>query len=235
MNYAQARRAVAAKFGEHAFIEHARREKKSIQYRVFLKSEPRPSCIGVGTSWKRAVEMAMNAEVTRAPVVAPSLPASPQSGIQMPSDLQFTVRDSVAAPVAGCTTIPASDSQVEARVTAAVTGPGAALDAAVAEAKEPERPQVMTLQGESRIATWADMAVIAVKKLAQAGAFNTDDVWAALDGDGIERPTDSRALGQVMQRLKREGLIKPTGETVPTKQKSRHRAPIAVWMGTPSR
>lgn len=80
MNYAQARRAVTAKFGDHGLVEHARREKREVQYRVFLKTGGRPVCIGAGSSWKRAVEMAMKAEVTRAP--APPAQVKPASALR---------------------------------------------------------------------------------------------------------------------------------------------------------
>lgn len=179
MNYAQARRAVAAKFGDHGLVEHARREKREVQYRVFLKTGGRPVCIGAGSSWRRAVEMAMKAEVTRTP--------------PMPS--------------------------------------GAALDAEVATAQvnavEPVEPE-----GEK---PWAEHAAAAVKTMALNPTFTSDDVWELLDDWCLVRPADSRALGQVMQKLKREGVIRPTGTTVPTRQKSRNRAPIAVWVGTTSK
>lgn len=125
-----------------------------------------------------------------------------------------------------------STAGFEARaVTAPGAALGAALDAALADAKKPVEPERPPEGGKP----WAMHAMAAVKTMSLNPSFTIDDIWAKLDGMGIARPSDSRALGQVMQRLKREGVIKPTGKTVPTKQKSRHHAPIAVWVGTPGK
>lgn len=57
------------------------------------------------------------------------------------------------------------------------------------------------------------------------GEFTSDDIWAA----GLQKPAEPRALGTVLMKLAREGLITKTGRYVQTAQVSRHAAPIAVW------
>lgn len=58
---------------------------------------------------------------------------------------------------------------------------------------------------------------------AQLGKFTTDDLWDA----GLIKPLEPRALGPVMLRAAKRGLIEATGEY----RKSRYRncAPLPVW------
>lgn len=55
--------------------------------------------------------------------------------------------------------------------------------------------------------------------------FTSDDVWEY----GLPKPREARALGAVMAQLARECRIERTGAYRPTRQVSRHGAPIAVW------
>lgn len=76
---------------------------------------------------------------------------------------------------------------------------------------------------------WKSQAATVVATLAQSGQpFTPDDVWAA----GLPRPREPRALGPVMMRAVKSGLIEPTGEWVNSKQASQHATPVRVWRGT---
>jgi hypothetical protein len=55
--------------------------------------------------------------------------------------------------------------------------------------------------------------------------FTADDVWDT----GLEPPRESRALGAVFVRMKRDGIIAPTDMFKLTKRRLRHAAPIRVW------
>lgn len=66
---------------------------------------------------------------------------------------------------------------------------------------------------------------IVLRKYWRDGEFTSDDIWAA----GLEKPAEPRALGTVLMKLAKEGLIEKTGRYIKTAQVSRHAAPIAVW------
>lgn len=78
-------------------------------------------------------------------------------------------------------------------------------------------------------AEWNEQADAVVAALARSGRrFSPDDVWAA----GLPRPREPRALGPVMMRAVKSGLIEPTGEWINSKQASQHATPVRVWRGT---
>jgi hypothetical protein len=62
----------------------------------------------------------------------------------------------------------------------------------------------------------------------QKQEFTSDDIWLA----GLEEPSEPRALGPVLARLKKEGAIFKTGRFVQTARVSRHATDIAVWGST---
>lgn len=69
-----------------------------------------------------------------------------------------------------------------------------------------------------------------VRKLAQHGeSFTTDQVWDDLAGIYTAEP---RALGAVMTRLAKAGIIEKTGTYVPSSRMECHARPIPVWIGT---
>jgi len=77
-------------------------------------------------------------------------------------------------------------------------------------------------------ADWTQQAFEVVTALARSGRpFTPDDVWAA----GLPRPREARALGPVMMRAVKSGLIEPTGEWINSKQASQHATPVRVWRG----
>ena len=60
--------------------------------------------------------------------------------------------------------------------------------------------------------------------------FTTDDVWAILDTD--DDLADPRAIGAIMQRVQRSGVIAPTDQRRPSARPEAHRRPIRVWRVT---
>ena len=77
---------------------------------------------------------------------------------------------------------------------------------------------------------WVAEAEAAVGSFRQP--FYTDDVWEILDAAGVPFPREGRALGPVMLRFYRAGLIEPTGEWDRTKRPGCHRAPMRQWRPT---
>lgn len=74
--------------------------------------------------------------------------------------------------------------------------------------------------------SWAELAydtVINVAKLHQE--FTPDDIWKT----GLQKPLEARALGGVMARAKREGIIKKTGRVQPTTQVESHGTDVTIW------
>ncbi len=79
---------------------------------------------------------------------------------------------------------------------------------------------------------WRASAFGAVIYLARTRPeFCTDDVWAVLEQRGIDGPREPRALGPVMMRAIRLGLIVDTGRMTPSKR--RHATKITVWSAAP--
>lgn len=77
-------------------------------------------------------------------------------------------------------------------------------------------------------AAWLAAARAAVLSVARRGEeFTSDDVWQT----GLPSPPEPRALGAVMGELARVGLIAQTGRYVRTARRTRHNAPVAVWLG----
>ncbi|RMR58869.1 hypothetical protein ALP83_200139 [Pseudomonas syringae pv. actinidiae] len=73
---------------------------------------------------------------------------------------------------------------------------------------------------------WAELAydtVISVAKTHQE--FTPDDIWKT----GLPKPIEARALGGVMARAKREGIIEKTGRVQPTTQVESHGTDITIW------
>ncbi len=74
--------------------------------------------------------------------------------------------------------------------------------------------------------SWSEMAYAAVRQVAEKQPeFTPDDIWAT----GLQKPSDARALGGVMKRARKEGLIEKTGRVQPTTQPESHGTDITVW------
>lgn len=78
---------------------------------------------------------------------------------------------------------------------------------------------------------WLIMATGIVKTLAAGGfPFTTDRVWSMLERIPVATH-EPRALGAVMRKLARQGVIRTTGEYVKTQRREAHSRPIPVWVG----
>jgi hypothetical protein len=72
---------------------------------------------------------------------------------------------------------------------------------------------------------WATKANLWILRLDGWKTFTSEDVLAAV---GFPE-CDARALGPVIMRSARAGLIRKTGRYVQCSRPSRHAAPVAVW------
>lgn len=75
---------------------------------------------------------------------------------------------------------------------------------------------------------WRREAEAAVQILIRKGEpFSTDEVWRLLEGSSA-KTHEPRAMGAVMRKFVKEGLIDSIGYQKTTRRES-HRRPIAVW------
>lgn len=71
---------------------------------------------------------------------------------------------------------------------------------------------------------WKARAHVAVREVClKMEQFTSDNIWAVLD-----RPREPRALAGIL-RSHNGKSCEPTSVFIPTKQVSRHRAPVRVW------
>lgn len=65
---------------------------------------------------------------------------------------------------------------------------------------------------ESHSAPWAAVAMDALRDVAKVRSIvSSEDVWACLDARGIPRPVEGRAMGPVMARAVKQGILDPLG------------------------
>ena len=78
---------------------------------------------------------------------------------------------------------------------------------------------------------FADQAFAALDRVARVQQrLIVDDIWAALGSAGGIAPTrDKRAMGAVLQRGVREGVILPTPQFQASAQKQCHANPRRIW------
>ncbi len=73
---------------------------------------------------------------------------------------------------------------------------------------------------------WSELAYQTLLKVAKENAeFKPDHIWAA----GLPKPEEARALGAVMSRGKRNGIIEKTGRVGPTEQPESHGTDVTIW------
>lgn len=73
---------------------------------------------------------------------------------------------------------------------------------------------------------WIELAYATVRHVAeQHSEFTPDEIWAT----GLQKPSEPRALGGVMSRARRHGLIEKTGRVQPTKQPESHGTDVTIW------
>lgn len=75
---------------------------------------------------------------------------------------------------------------------------------------------------------WKDVALFAVRVVAEALPEFTTDVVVSVMPDGVE-VHDNRAWGPVMRRAARLGYIRKTDRVSTTRRPSNHARPLAVW------
>jgi hypothetical protein len=72
---------------------------------------------------------------------------------------------------------------------------------------------------------WREDAITVIRALASTRKqITADDVWAHL-----EHPPEPRALGHVMRRAAKLGIITPTRTYKPSKRQACHGRPVRVW------
>jgi hypothetical protein len=73
---------------------------------------------------------------------------------------------------------------------------------------------------EVRAAPWVAVAREALLAVAERQvSLTSDDVWQELERRGVPAPEEGRAMGPVMKRAMREGVIEPVGYTQGTNPK----------------
>lgn len=76
---------------------------------------------------------------------------------------------------------------------------------------------------------WMTAADYAVAHLAlRKPEVTADDVWDVLDGMELETP-ENRAMGPVMRRAAKAGIIERTDRTIKTRRPSRNHGDVRVW------
>lgn len=78
-----------------------------------------------------------------------------------------------------------------------------------------------------KAAAWE--AVLWACDLRRGGEFTTDLVWWRLHKLGAVPPREPRAMGPVMLKAKRLGLVRFAGRTVLTTRPQAHRGMVRVW------
>ncbi len=74
---------------------------------------------------------------------------------------------------------------------------------------------------------WYASAMDALETVAERMfVFTTDDVWAEMNNHS---PREPRAMGAIMAKAKRLGLIEATSMYQPTKREASNHRPIRVW------
>ncbi len=94
-----------------------------------------------------------------------------------------------------------------------------------------ERDQAIERSEDHAHAEWLAMALLTVQKMGLlGGTFTTDDVWRWLDHYGVTTH-EPRAMGAVMKRAVKDGLIEPTGVYVKSTRKVNHARPQVQYRG----
>lgn len=79
------------------------------------------------------------------------------------------------------------------------------------------------------VSLWQALAYQTVWRLAATqNAFSSDDAWATLEG--LPTPDDPRALGPVLTRCAKDGLIRKSDMVVKSHRRVCHARPVNVWI-----
>lgn len=83
------------------------------------------------------------------------------------------------------------------------------------------------------LSVWSELAYRTVELLTQRQAtLTTDDVWMRIEH--LPKPNDPRALGPVMLRAQRNGLLTRSGAFRVSQHKANHKRPVSVWLSVPA-
>ncbi len=79
---------------------------------------------------------------------------------------------------------------------------------------------------------WKDEAYKCVR-LARVyyAEFTTDTIWKMLENIG-HTTHEPRAMGAIMRRAAKEGLIEPTGKYLKSRRPECHKRPVMLWRST---
>lgn len=73
---------------------------------------------------------------------------------------------------------------------------------------------------------WKERAFATIIKVAESmPELTPDDIWDT----GLEKPSEPRALGPLMNAAKGKGVIEKTGRVQPTRQKGSHGCDVTIW------
>jgi hypothetical protein len=93
------------------------------------------------------------------------------------------------------------------------------------ESPEEARDEAIAQVGKNAPADWFERALEAIARIAALNFYlTTDDVW-----DKVDSPPEPRAMGAVMEKARRRGLIKPTDRTQKSRRRECHARPLRVW------
>lgn len=140
-----------------------------------------------------------------------------------PADLSYVIRIGLRSYLDGLGVLPALHHPSESELALAREA-GAVQGDRTAQA-EAARADGIDRADRHADPAWLAEAEAALRLMAELHReFIIDDVWAAV---GLRRPHESRAMGAVVVRAKRDGLIEPTDRTRPSN--SSNRSPMRVW------
>jgi len=90
------------------------------------------------------------------------------------------------------------------------------------------RDQALARLEGSRRASWIDIAEQRGREVASLMTeFTSDDIWLALEGS--QRPLEPRAMGPVLTRLSRAGVIVATDRVRKSDLPQCHSRPKRIW------
>lgn len=73
---------------------------------------------------------------------------------------------------------------------------------------------------------WNELAYKTLIQVAETyPEFKPDQIWEA----GLPKPSEAHALGAIMTRGRREGIIEKTGRVGPTNQPESHNTDVTIW------
>ena len=92
------------------------------------------------------------------------------------------------------------------------------------------RDEAINRVDEAANPVWKDAALNAVTHVARLRShLTTDDVWQTMQDMQIPMPPEPRALGAIMQKAARLGLVTATDRIMQSARPECHARPVRVW------